>query len=337
MKTIARVLHGSHLFGTSTENSDTDFKSIVVPSVEHILLGNVNWSSNDGADSSRPNTKFDVDEESHDLLRFTRLLSQGQPVALEMLFAPKEFQLIEPDPAFALLLENREQIISRQNGKFLGYCRRQALAYGMKGERVEAAEKALQSITEILNEAGPREKIGPFIERIIADVGSEHVHAEGRTLASGRVIKHIRIASKMAAETVTLKEAQGIAQSVCNEYGKRSQAAKDANGKDWKALSHALRIGYEAVELFSTGFITLPRPEAAHLLQVKKGNVDADEVGSEIVDLLAEVEFASANSVLPEEANLQLLDDIVLEAYKDEVIYGKIEMSSEPEAPSFCA
>lgn len=38
MKTIVKTIAGSHLFGLNTENSDTDYKGIYLPSAEQILL-----------------------------------------------------------------------------------------------------------------------------------------------------------------------------------------------------------------------------------------------------------------------------------------------------------
>jgi len=325
---VASILHGSHLFGTATEDSDTDYKSVWIPAPRDILLGRVGWSSNDDgtSDSSRPNTKDDVDDERHDLLRFINLLVTGQPMALEMLFAPRRFHRAEPHPAWAALEANPERVLSRESGKFLGYCRRQALAYGLKGERVEAAEKAVAALRQAADAFGPKDKLGPHIDAVIAAVGSEHVHEEPRTMATGRVIRHLRVASKMAAETVPLEEAIAIAEGVVADYGERARRSRDAAGKDWKALSHALRIGYEAMELFSEGHITLPRPEAAHLLDVKRGRIDPEEVGKEIVALLGDVEKAASRSGLPDTADIPFLEGVVVQAHAEAVA----EMAQDP-------
>lgn len=318
---VARILHGSHLFGTATEDSDTDYKSVWIPSREAILLGRVGWSSNDGgtSDSSRPNTRFDIDDERHDLVRFVNLLATGQPMALEMLFAPRNFHREEPHRSWTLLQENAERVLSRESGKFLGYCRRQAMAYGLKGERVEAAEKAVAALRAAVSSFGPKARLGPHMDGVIAAVGSDHVRDEPKTMQTGRVIRHLRVAGKMAAETLTLAEALSIAEGVVADYGERSRRSREASGKDWKALSHALRIGYEAVELFSHGRITLPRPEAAHLLDVKMGRIHADEVGEEIVSLLADVEKAAERSGLPAKPDVAFLERLVIDVHAEAV------------------
>ncbi|WDR21760.1 hypothetical protein CPTAKMNP4_095 [Salmonella phage vB_SenM-AKM_NP4] len=39
MKTVVKSYFGSHLYGTSTPESDVDFKEIFVPNARDILLG----------------------------------------------------------------------------------------------------------------------------------------------------------------------------------------------------------------------------------------------------------------------------------------------------------
>jgi hypothetical protein len=65
--------------------------------------------------------------------------------------------------------------------------------------------------------------------------------------------------------------------------------------------------------LFETSFITFPRPEAAYLLDVKLGNVDPDVVGNEIEELLYKVEDASANSSLPENPDIDFMNNLIIQ------------------------
>lgn len=50
--------------------------------------------------------------------------------------------------------------------------------------------------------------------------------------------------------TGSIKSAREIAQRLVNEYGQRALQAERNEGIDWKALSHAVRVGREALELF---------------------------------------------------------------------------------------
>lgn len=107
---------------------------------------------------------------------------------------------------------------------------------------------------------------------------------------------------------------------VVDEYGKRALMAETQQGVDWKALSHAVRVGTHAIELLRTGFVTFPLPNAAHVLEIKQGKRLYQDVAAEIEALLVEVEEAAAASVLPVEPDLKWIDDFVASAYLDEVL-----------------
>jgi predicted nucleotidyltransferase len=61
---IVKMVFGSHLYGTATENSDTDYKGVYLPTEKEILLNRVpksyNYKTGDGVTK---NTKDDIDVE----------------------------------------------------------------------------------------------------------------------------------------------------------------------------------------------------------------------------------------------------------------------------------
>ena len=95
--------------------------------------------------------------------------------------------------------------------------------------------------------------------------------------------------------------------------------AERNDGAGWKALPHAVRIGHEALELFGTGTIAFPLPNAAHILDVKPGRLPYASVAEEIEGLLERVEAARAASVLPDSPDEGFIEAIVHEAYRREV------------------
>jgi hypothetical protein len=88
---------------------------------------------------------------------------------------------------------------------------------------------------------------------------------------------------------------------------------------DWKALSHAVRVGREAVELFRTGRIVFPLPYAEHLLRIKSGALPYAVVADEIEALLDAVTAAAASSSLPVLPDEAAMDALVLRAYHAKV------------------
>jgi len=95
--------------------------------------------------------------------------------------------------------------------------------------------------------------------------------------------------------------------------------AERNEGVDWKALSHAVRVGREAVELYQTGVIVFPLRCAEHLLRIKRGELPYREVAAEIETLLEEVETSAARSRLPTEPRLDLMEEIVASAHRKRI------------------
>lgn len=91
-RTIIRIQFGSHLYGTSTPTSDLDFKSVYVPNARSILLGKAKGSISVKRPKAEGEKNYagEVDEEAYSLQRYLGLVSEGQTVALDVLFAPPQ-------------------------------------------------------------------------------------------------------------------------------------------------------------------------------------------------------------------------------------------------------
>lgn len=129
--------------------------------------------------------------------------------------------------------------------------------------------------------------------------------------------------SKSAAEDAIYQfnqERAGDGQRLVDEYGERALQAERDEGIDWKALSHAVRVGREALELLQTGRITFPLPYASELLAIRRGERPYDAVGEEIEQLLEAVEAAAMCSALPDTPDRGFIDDLVARAYRASVL-----------------
>jgi hypothetical protein len=99
-RTIVELRCGAHLYGTATPQSDTDLKSVVLPDPRTILLqraGATLTACRAKADGER-NSATDTDHEAFSLHRFMDLLITGQPIAIEMIFAPDSAMTRPADP-----------------------------------------------------------------------------------------------------------------------------------------------------------------------------------------------------------------------------------------------
>ncbi len=322
MRTIVRIRFGSQLYGTSTPESDLDFKSVYIPDARSILLQRVRGS----VSSKRPkvtgekNYAGELDEESFSLQRFLGLAAEGQTVALDVLFAPESSMVDEPGHEWLEIMENRSKLITKKSAAFVGYCRQQANKYGVKGSRVAAARSALMMLNALCDVYGDSVKLGDHaaaIDKLCS--ATEHMEVSEIKQVSGAALNHWEVSGRKMPYTIRLKAAREIVQRLVDEYGLRAIQAESQQGIDWKALSHAVRVGTEAIELLSTGHVTFPLPNAQHVLDIKLGRIRYEHVASEIEGLLEEVEKAAAASSLPDKPDLEWIDDFVARVYGYEV------------------
>jgi hypothetical protein len=322
VRRIHRIRFGSHLYGTSTPASDIDFKSIFVPEARSILLQRAKGAINE----QRPKQEFEknvageVEEERFSVQRYLSLLAEGQTVALDVLFAPEWSWTAPPAPEWHEIFENRHRLLTRKSRAFIGYAMRQASKYGVKGSRVASARKALAYLVAGEGEFGAQAKL----ERLEAGIElmtteTEHMAVVPQIMPNGMEVLHWEVCGRKMPFTSSIKNAREVMQRLVDEYGKRALQAESNQGVDWKALSHAVRVGHQALELLSTGHVTFPLPNREHVHAIKLGQHDYKDVASEIEDLLPQIEAAAQTSALPEEPDLEWIDDFVARVHRSEV------------------
>ena len=318
MDRVVRIKFGSHLYGTNTPESDVDYKSVYVPEAREIVLQRVADSvgvRKDKAEGQR-NIPGDVDDEAYSLQRYLSLLAEGQTVAVDMLFAP------EPElatPLWGYIQFYKERLLTKRSAAFVGYCRQQANKYGIKGSRVEAAKRAAEFFSEHLLSNGTTAKVGD-IEPLLSDLFGDHTRTVTKETTAGKFETYFECCNRMVGFKNTLKEAAAIYTRIYEEYGDRARRAQSNDGIDWKALSHAVRVGHEALELLRSSHITFPLSNAAWILAIKQGRITYAAVANEIETLLTEVEAASEKSALRETADRDFIDELVLEAYGRKIL-----------------
>lgn len=323
MRTILRIQFGSHLYGTSTPASDQDFKSIFVPDARSILLQRAKgtMSTHRPKGLGEKNSAGEVDEESFSLQRYLGLIAEGQTVALDVLFSPASAQLEPCGTEWLEILANRHRLVSRKSAAFVGYCRQQAQKYGIKGSRVAAARSALLALEGAVVAGMSSKKLEDLASNIDALVGrTEHMTVLDQPMANGGSVRHWEVCGRKMPFTSSVKNARDIMQRLVDEYGQRALMAESQQGVDWKALSHAVRIANQAIELLGTGHITLPLADAKHILEIKTGQRLYQDVAAEIEDLLEQVEAAAIASSLPDQPDVEWIDDFVADVYKKEIL-----------------
>jgi hypothetical protein len=315
---IVEMRFGSHLYGTDTPQSDIDLKAIYLPKAEDILLQRIKPTIAESK-PKRPGEKNlpgDIDREIYSLNRYFELLVGGQTIALDMLFAPDSVMSWEPKPLWREIQANAHRLVSRRSAAFVRYCRQQADKYGIKGSRVASVRQALTILVAAEEQRGTKARLGD-VEAELATLGDlPHVSFVDLPTPGGQLIRHLDVCGRKMSFTASIKNAREVAQRLLDEYGQRALQAERNVGIDWKALSHAVRVGREAVELYATGGIIFPLACADHIRRIKSGEIPYDAVAAEIEDLLIQVEQAAARSKLPEKPDEAFVDRLIVREYR---------------------
>jgi len=328
MNKMITTVHGSRLYGTNTPNSDTDIRGVYIPSAKDILLGKVQKSKSFHTKPSNPcgltekNSSSDRDEEFYSLCKYFSLFQEGQTVALEIMFSTPLLQDgFDYCGQWKFIWNNKEKLMSKKADAFLGYAYKQASKYGIKGSRVSAIRSIVILLESKGNEHGWHSKIGEYehLWEIFAKNEEYASIVEIMPYNQTVPIKHLEVCGRKVPYTIKIIEAYSVYKKVLEEYGKRALQAEKQEGIDWKALSHAVRVGTQSIEYLSTGFITFPRPDRQHLLDIKQGNVVYQEVAEEIEQLLEQVKEAAKNSILPDKPDYEWCENYLIEIYGNKV------------------
>jgi len=130
---------------------------------------------------------------------------------------------------------------------------------------------------------------------------------------------HLSVVNRRCGYTTTIKDAHAVYARIYENYGERARMAMTNEGVDWKAMSHAIRVSRQALELLATGRITFPRPDAEELLAIKLGKFPFSEVGRTLEELVEKVEAAAEISTLPEESDQDAIDRLVIYLYDSQL------------------
>lgn len=328
---IFETVFGSHLYGTATEKSDHDFKGVYIPSASDILSPRIpdgkNYST---GDSSTKNTSEDVDRELFALHKFFDMIIKGDMNAYEMLFSKG----LTRSEHWDFITAHRETMLSRKCKGFVGYVQRQAATYGIRGDRFNEVKWMVSFLKEIArNLLNDKSKLidYPDIESVFTQSMKQSLRDFKYTYiekinVNGNDITHFVCCDRKVPLTVTVAHAIDVYRRVLDNYGNRARAAASSEGIDWKAVSHAIRIGEQAVELLMEGEITFPRPNAERLLRIKLGQENFADIQKEMDFLLESIVQLGENSKLPEEPNIRWMKEVQRIFYRESVInnYGDI-------------
>ncbi len=320
---LVKMMFGSHVYGTSLPTSDRDFKGIFIPDAQDLVMqrASKHIQNSTKKDDSKRNTAEDVDDESFSFQTYMELIRQGQTVALDMLFTPVAFYCsdIPVSPRWHEVVENRANLIHKGTNAFVGYTKAQAAKYGHKGDRL----KVLNLFMGVMKSWDGKRDLGDYasdvavLVKTAASKEAEIVNIPAPHVLFDQLqdIPHLSLANRKVSYTCSVEYARQVYQLALDKYGNRAKLAESANGVDWKATMHAVRIAAEAKELLLTGNITFPRPEAPLLLAIRQGQLPYVQVEELIEQGLTDIKDAEEKSSLADKPNHALMEEMVSNAH----------------------
>ena len=311
-KTLVRMVFGSHLYGLNTPESDTDYKGIFLPRREEVLLGRIpkTLRISEGSGDSGKNTAKDVDEEHYSLHYFLDLACKGETVALDMLHSRPEHWL-ETSDLWEELVQARHLFYTKNLKALVGYARRQAAKYGVKGSRLADARLVLEFLKEVEYQT-PGVRLQDVWDKLPT---GEHIRKEPPTFPE--VVSTADVCGKKLQSTAMARQYIETFDRFVEAYGVRARKAERNEGIDWKAISHAFRAGYQVMGILNSGGFSYPLPETEFILAVKKGEVEYKVAGPMLEELIDGLEERAEVSDLPEKVNRSHWDEWLIEQMED--------------------
>lgn len=279
--------HGSHLYGTNTEYSDTDYKGIVLPNLMFLAMMNrMDTFRVTENDNSKKNTKDDVDIELYSIqFWLNTLVRKGETEGIELLYSyTNRDAVLYCDPLMEEVFFTKNLLFDPRNTEaFIGFALNQARRYFVKAERFNV----LKDIWIFLNGMGELRN-GLTLNDVMDEISEQFYHELYciEDYDENIDMRYIRLCGKIHQGTISLNEFFDRLTREYQKYGHRTIRAAELDSKDWKSLSHALKAIIEVRNLLTSAHISFPFPEQERdlLRDIKLGKVDYALVEKRIMD-----------------------------------------------------
>lgn len=288
---ILKIRIGSHLFGTSTPDSDEDYLGIFMPFDETVFgyrtcdqvdLGFV------AKDDTGRNTRDAVDFTAHEYRKFIKLALDNNPNIIHALFVNEENILFQDELGFASrLLERAEDFVHKgAYRRFVGYAHAQQHKMKIKPQNYASLEEAI-SCLKCFDD-----------HRVLADVmAASNVRGTSPFKDEGKG-KHIKCGDLSFERGVFVKKARRMIRHRLENATNR-HVLFTKHGFDTKFGSNLIHLLMSGRELMATGRIVFPLAYAQDILDVKNGKYTPEEIEKWSDDLLEDARQAYKKTHLP--------------------------------------
>ena len=251
--------------------------------------------------------KVKVDVKIFSLQKFIQLCSKADTNALDLLFSlnnnnipqytysvttrqkkeePKNLwnnsvYIAKSYIPFWYILQHKDKLINTDRLESpITYAFKQATKYGIKGKRLKVLQEVLECALNLW-----KSKSEAYVRDLVVYEPLQHLFEDEpdhlKTVCldnKGTEDYYLYVCGVQHQFNLELdKFIKRIEEKINKEY--TSQRTKDAaDGNDWKALSHAIRVLLEVKQLLEDGTITFPCIENRFLLRIKQGKINREVI-----------------------------------------------------------
>lgn len=300
MNKICKVLTGSRLYGTERSDSDFDLRGIFLPSLRDCYQGAIKDVINAGPE-----------EVYYSIHKFLDLATTGQPIALEMLFAPETHVGVNKDNEriWNILLNYRYEFLNKKMEAFLGFGRSLANKYAVKSERLKALNDLYNEI-DYRDELNHNLKISSIWEILPTDeFCQKEIDSDGRVFYT--------VLSRKYRGNTSIKDFLVALNGIRDDYGERVKAAESGQF-DAKSVSHCFRICYQLQDMATLGKFIFPLKQVGFLKKLKNKEVDyqRDDIFEKLDFEIKNTEIMLENCPLPDKVRDGIKEEILDKIYR---------------------
>ncbi|MFW6377680.1 MAG: DNA polymerase beta superfamily protein [bacterium] len=303
---------GSHLYGTSTPDSDVDYKGIFLPSKKSMLLGErCNSLHYKSGDDRSKNSKDDIDIDLWSLQYFFHLVGKGETNAIDLIYSPSNKDCVVYNTIPEIFKEPLNFFDPKNCDAFVGYAIGQMKKYACSGSRLGVIKDVYYYLEDNINYFTENDKLISCVDKILDSFYddsycfSKMINGEEALVLCGKV--HLF--------SISIQEFYNRVKREFDKYGERVRAAERNEGVDWKSCSHAARCLFQMQQLLNEGEVTYPLKSASQLLKIKKGEIDFKEVEQMMKFNLELVETLQQTTKVKGKKNNKLINNIILDLY----------------------
>ena len=298
---------GSHFFDLNGPSSDTDYRGIYIDPYQDSFeskRGKVYLLDYKTKEGNVKNSNEDCDVTLFSLSSFIDLLRRGDFNCQEILYCPED-KILFKTPIYDELVANRKSYLINDTSAFIGFIRKEAKRFGVNQYHYDIQMRFMEFLRKFDPEDRPRDQPLPRLAdhwdeiKEYAKQNPGEIKFSDSQVSNAKSSKNIDalvIAARMHISTGTIKYTLDAIGKVCSNYGHRS---KDSHGgENFKGLYHAMRLIYEANDLFDHGEFQFPFDKERHqvLWNIKNNKVDKQWLFDTIDEEIEKIRIRDMNT-----------------------------------------